>query len=242
MTLSKPTLAKGAVICLGISLIGWMLYQAPFVRELLVAWSTKLGPIAVPFVRHAMADSDNHVRMAAYESMKEFGSSAVPSLIRNLEDSNTSVRTEAVRALMVLGPESKSALPVLVEIFRNSNLECRTDIVRAFASIDEKNPSLKSLLLTSLEDPIAEIRKEAAESLGAIYRNGTEMDVVESLTRTVDDTDPAVRAEVCEALGRIGMADAMAILALTKASTDSDSRVRAEAAGALERLKAKHSQ
>src|SRR5437762_2758393 len=143
MAMSKPTLAKSAVICLGVVLIGWLLYQAPFVRELLVTWSTKLGPTAVPFVRHAMVDSDNYVRMAAYESMKELRGSAAPILAKNLEGPSAAVRSEAIQALMILGPESKGTLPVLVAIYPDADPECRANILRLIARIDEKNPAVK---------------------------------------------------------------------------------------------------
>src|SRR6266404_1451345 len=103
--MKKPaiqTIAKWLVGCLGMLLIGWIIYLTPLGRELAVSSLGKIGPVAVPLLRHALQDEDNGVRWAAHDALKELGTKAVPSLVHALQDKDARVRAEAADALSML--------------------------------------------------------------------------------------------------------------------------------------------
>jgi HEAT repeats len=88
-------LAKGVVVCLGLLLFAWLLWQAPFVREVGVEWLGKIGSPAVPVLRKALQDENHKVRGAAREALRKIGTDAVPPLVQALTDKDLGVRGDA---------------------------------------------------------------------------------------------------------------------------------------------------
>jgi L-ascorbate metabolism protein UlaG (beta-lactamase superfamily) len=83
--LNKP-FTKWLVGCLGVLLIGWIIYLTPLGRELTVILLGKMGSVAVPLLQHALQDEDYGVRSAAENALKALGATAVPSFGRALSD------------------------------------------------------------------------------------------------------------------------------------------------------------
>ena len=102
-------------------------------------------------------------------------------LVKILSNSNAEIRSEALQALAILGPDAKETLPDLVALFADADVQSQTRIVKLVAVFGEKNQEVKSLLLKSLKDPSAELRIEAAESIGALYQNSIDADIIDAL-------------------------------------------------------------
>src|SRR5438552_15019449 len=75
----RHTLVKVLVVCLGVVLIGWLLYREPGVRAFIVSCSDRLGPRAIPYLRGALQDPDISVRQAAGQALRRIGADAVPA-------------------------------------------------------------------------------------------------------------------------------------------------------------------
>jgi HEAT repeat protein len=225
------------VIVLGVLLIGWILWQAPFVRELVVGWSGRLGPRAVPLLRKVLNDSDNMVRMAAVSSLAEVGPDAVPPLLDTLREGSAAVRAESANALAYLavrGIDTSAAVPALTEALQDGDAETRVKVLRALLCAGANAHPAMPAVLRALKDEAA-VRKEAAEVLG---RTGLRTDpaIVAGLLAALQDDDAEVRQEAAEALGRLGTPSKDVIPALRRALDDPDERVRKEAKESLDRL------
>lgn len=105
-------LAKGLVICLGLLLVGWMLYRTGWVREIVVGRLAGIGRPAVPLLRSALQDEDHKVREAARNGLRSLkAEQAVPSLIESLRDPDPAVRAQACAALQLFGKEAAQVAP-----------------------------------------------------------------------------------------------------------------------------------
>src|SRR5438105_3304630 len=113
---SMKKVAKGLIICVAILLLGALLWQAPWARELAVGALGKLGSPAAPWVRPFMHDPDPDVRQAAVTVLKQLGTGAVPALTRALDDADAGSRAEAAEALGFLGPAARDAVGPLTRV------------------------------------------------------------------------------------------------------------------------------
>src|SRR5207249_10638914 len=110
------------VAVLGVLLIGCLLYQAPFVREMVVSIAGWIGAPSVPYLRKVASQDDDHkVRENAMRALQAIGADAVPSLTKSLTDADAEVRAEAARALLLLGDQAKEAVPILIESLKNDS-------------------------------------------------------------------------------------------------------------------------
>jgi HEAT repeat protein len=94
-----------------------------------------------------------------------------------------------------------------------------------------------SLIRALLTDRAVAVRKQAAQSLGRIVSKRddgpTTTEAASALVQALLDNDPAVRAAVADALGRIGPESEVAVTALLRSSDDDDEWVRGAAVAAL---------
>ncbi len=240
--LLNKALTKLLVGCLGILLIGWIIYLLPLGRELTVSLLGKMGPVAVPLLRHALQDEDHMVQWAAHDALKELGARAVPSLVRALSDKEARVRAEAAEALSVVGQHAKDALPALVAAFNDPDDGVRVKAMEAIRYLDhEKSVEALPTLLTILrDDPNGHVRAVAVEAAGSFGPLEIQR-VTPALLQALKDQDAEVRTEAAEALGKLARHRVMngksfpeeAIPALKEALNDPSRSVRDEAAEAL---------
>src|SRR5262249_33445334 len=127
----SQVLAKWLACLLGLVLIGWILYQAAWVREVLVGWAGHLGEPGVPLLRHALRDGDYKGSEAGATALRGMRGGAVPSLTKSLGSGNPRVRLEAAHALGILGPVAKDALPLLVEALQSEDASLRKQAASA---------------------------------------------------------------------------------------------------------------
>src|ERR1043165_726301 len=127
--MTKQTVAKIVVILLGVVLIGWLLWLAPFVREGVVMAAGKVGTPAVPFLRMALKDQDHKVREQAIIALRAIGADAVPSLVESLNDEDVSVRSQSAGALRILGLQATVAIPQLLEAVKDPEPQVRFEAI-----------------------------------------------------------------------------------------------------------------
>jgi HEAT repeat protein len=234
--LANTTLAKCLVGCLGILLIGCIVYLSPLGRELAVVLLGKTGTVAVPVLRRALQDEDPKVQAAALEALKKIGAGAVPSLLRALADKDARIRAQAAETLGFLDDDGKEALPALVAAFNDPDAGVRVKAMAALRRIcNDYADALPALIVILRDDPSGRVRAAAAEAVGVLGRLDVER-VTPALIQSLKDRDADVRQESAEAFGRLARNKVVpedAIPALKEALNDPNKDVRAEAAEAL---------
>src|SRR5262249_30345783 len=152
---------------------------------------------------------------------------AVPDLIAALSDEDAEVRDLSARTLGQLGPEAEAALPALATVAASDRDEGGRRMAergrRSIASIE------------ALEDPRAEVRLQAAWTLGRCGWAAAR--AVPALVETLKDEDLHVRVEAATSLGLIGSDARAALPALREVErADGEESVRDAAAGALKAI------
>jgi HEAT repeat protein len=151
---------------------------------------------------------------------------AVEPLIAALKDSNSDVRSSAVRALGEL-KDSRAVAP-LIATLNDSDRHVRSGAAQALGKLKDRRTV--EPLIAALKDSDWEVRSDAARSLGEI----ADSRAVESLIAALKDWSGGVRMSAANALGEIG--DRRAVASLTATLKDSDSQIRGTALGALSRI------
>lgn len=154
-----------------------------------------------------MADGDPVVRESAVKVAGYFGSpGCVDALLASCHDPDLHVRSAAVDQLPYL--EDERALPLLLDSLRHEVPSVRAAAARGLAQVED----VASLwaLIAALEDPDPWVRYFSARSLGR--RVNTE--ALDALGRLAQkDAAPQVRAAAIAAVGQIGGARAVTLLA-----------------------------
>jgi HEAT repeat protein len=101
----------------------------------------------------------------------------------------------------------EDAIPALGKVVDHSDSRVRKSVANALARIG--TPAAARHLHTALRDEDPKVRLAVATELKGAGLSGLVMPIVNELER---DEDPAVREELCRALGRIGTPDAVRTL------------------------------
>ena len=139
---------------------------------------------------------------AACLELADIGLPAVPALIEALKHKVSDVKSNAAKALGLIGPAAKDAIPNLIV-----NLHDKNDEVREFSviAIGEIGPSAKdavpALIEAFLNDEDSWIRSEAKEALG--YIGPAAKEAIPALNKLLDDENPDVREAAKEAIKKI---------------------------------------
>lgn len=154
------------------------------------------------------------------------GPRAVPGLIEQLKDEDTTARILAAQWLAKLGPDAGSALPALVDLaLHDPNQDTSAAAATAIRTLDlQAARDVVSGYLPALWDADPEVRRKACVVLGSL--GPVAKPAVASLITMLDDTDELVRERAVGALGMIGIPQTDIVAALTKAMHDSASIVR----------------
>jgi HEAT repeat protein len=152
----------------------------------------------------------------------------------SLQDSSAGVRGAAAESLGNIGGGARGSIQALAATLTNEkDASVRNKIVVALGSIGHSAESMKALI-SALEDPVPDVRAEAAESIGGFGEKAK--DAVIPLAKGLKDSNPRVRQEAAEALGKIGLDARDAIPYLREALRDADERVAREVRSTLERI------
>jgi len=172
-------------------------------------------------------------------------------LIRELQDADSDVRSNAAMALGEIGPEAKDAVPTLIQLLQNEDAEgfVRANAALALGQIGKGAEDAVPVLIQALRDQDKYVRRDAAGALEEIgtpraiksakdhYRMvvtlgwiGSE-DEVPALIQALQNEDKDVRVNAVVTLGQIESEDVVPVL--IEALQDQDEWVRVNAAWAL---------
>jgi HEAT repeat protein/DNA polymerase III delta prime subunit len=151
---------------------------------------------------------------------------AIPGLLKLVEDSDYNVRKIAAEALGEIG--SDRAIPALLKLVEDSNYSVRCFAANALGEIGSERTI--PALLKLVEDSNYSVRRRTVEALGKIGSERT----IPALLKLVKDSDSYVRWSAANALDDIGYDGANS--ALLKLVKDSDYDVRRSAAEALGKI------
>lgn len=202
---------------------------APRARERLAAVLIAFGPRGRSEVERLKSSSNPVVRRTAIHHHREFGGNdTLPELSDLLNDRESQVQREAVRAILAIGTDS--AYRVLSDALLAGTSARRDAIISSMTSArDERAVSVFAYVLDHVthKGPQADLYMRAIQALGTLRHN----DGVEALARALRRGDwwaPrrtfALRAAAAAALARIGTAEAA--LALEDAITNGTRGVR----------------
>lgn len=194
--------AKGAVEALGVALKN---DKSALVREAAArSLGGKLGPHAhsqVQVLAAALQDPHPGTRVAAVETLKDFGDNARPVLAQ------------------------------LLAILKDNKSDRFTRIYAAniVARFKEDATTSVPVLMATVGDPeaLAAVREAAADALGRLGPDAAE--AVGLLARVLKDKEASVRRAAAVALGQLGEKSLAAWPAVKEALTDSDKAVRHQA-------------
>jgi HEAT repeat protein len=160
-----------------------------------------------PLLRCA-TDDDAVLRACAMGAIGMAGqvdADMISALRRGLSDESGYVREEAAIALGNLGARADSAVPGLMDALEGACPSLRAELIRALGSIGLGSSELSSVVGSCLrEDSSWRVRAAAAHAIGAARDNKWIASIL--VSDGLRDCDPVVRAESCEAIGRLGRA------------------------------------
>jgi quinoprotein glucose dehydrogenase len=150
-----------------------------------------------------------------------FQSRPVAELARLLGHADMRVRQEAQYALAGRGCEGRSAFCAAAR--DRSKLLARLHAIWGLGQVARKAPETAKDLLPLLDDREAEVRAQAAKTLGDI-RSG---EALAKLCALLKDPSPRVQFFAAQAIGRLGRKETIpAVLAMLRANADKDAYLR----------------
>jgi HEAT repeat protein len=182
---------------------------------------------ALPILLDELRRADDDASPLIADALAGFGELAIAGLIEVLRARDG--KAGRVWAARILGRlKAREAIPVLLERFSDRDEKIRLAVATAFGEIGERS-TLQSLVAALLRDPAAQVRAEAAVSVGKVAGEGA----IEILVSTLSDPDYATRLRALEALEQFRGTDPTPIL---RALSDPSPEVRKRAALALDRI------
>lgn len=159
-------------------------------------------PIAVPTLLNSfLNDPDTVVRSSAAGALAKTGEASVPALLEILGDESKSqdIKGHAAWALAFIGSEGAD---YLYKALDSASLDVRCAVIGAIGHVAQEQSDEKScsLLVSTLTDPEAIIRAEAATALAQVNYPPA----VPHLILALQDTDLDVRKAAINSLGKMG--------------------------------------
>ena len=197
----RQRLAKGLVILLGVVVIGWLLYQAPFVREFGVGCLGRLGRRRSLF---SAAPWATRTSRSGSPPRTPSGKSARTRRHRWPRASRTGTRKCGGRPRRAWVISARKARPPPRRSSgrsRTRNARVRVSAIRALWIVGVDADAAIPALIAALRDADDPVREAAGEGL---WRLGVADDrVVAALTEALADPEAGVRAQAAESLGRL---------------------------------------
>ena len=209
-----------------------------------------LGETARPAIPHLIdALGRGGLRYSARESLVAIGGPAVPGLVSALDGNDMSKRHIVMGILGRIGPTARAALPPLKRIAETDPSDSiRYNAMKAHSRIESEGENYRQLLRHALKDESPLIRGLGAQllgKLGAVASSEAQLLIgmlSDQETYSYSETPSiwihrAVRSDVAEALGKIGVEARPAQQRLAQMmKNDPDAEVRVSTALAVLRL------
>lgn len=153
-----------------------------------------------------------------------FDRTAVPLLIRSLDDSVADVRLAAAQTLGGLGTAARESVRDLIALLNDPVTACRLAAINALGAIGPEAASATDSLTKAAVNDHRKVRAAACRALGAIGR--ADGSVLRTLVDALGDNDEAVRSQAARSLGGFGPAQPEVLSALIAALSDGSPEVR----------------
>lgn len=180
-------------------------------------------PRAVGPLVEALHDEDRAVREAAATALRKIGPAAAPALLAALQDPNSNVQEAAVAILKDVA--APAAVEPLIGCLTSKNWIMRMHAAKALGNLGDERAVRH--LIPLLMDSVKAVRVDATDALAGIGRPA-----VATLLAALRHEEWILRLHACEALGKIGVEEAVAPLCEVMLH-DRDTAVRQDAAKAL---------
>jgi HEAT repeat protein len=180
-------------------------------------------PRAVMPLIEALHDEDRAVRDASTAALRKIGLPAVPGLIGALRDPNGNVQEAAVAILK--DQADPRTLEPLIQCLASKNWVLRMHAAQGLSVLGDQR-AVQSLL-PLLMDQVKAVRVDTAEALARIGKPA-----LAPLLEALRHDEWILRLHACEALGKMGVEEAVEPLSLMMLH-DRDAAVRQDAAKAL---------
>jgi HEAT repeat protein len=174
----------------------------------------------------AVRNSDAAVAVTAAEAVNQhprLGKRNGPSLVEALRRGPREIKTAMTAALQRLGPDVEGAVAAIADALQYPDTTIRKRAAQALGTFGmEARPAVPALA-KKLFDPDADVRRTAATALGGIgpHAGAAAPDLITALK---DDT---VRADVEQALLKIGSSAAFSLATVVEKSTNVPTRLKA---------------
>jgi HEAT repeat protein len=159
---------------------------------------------ALSLLKESAAHADLEARREAVDGLY-FGAahaeSALPELIRALDDDDALIRIHAANCLEEMGKKCIPAVPALLKRLTDEEEEVRCTAAQAIMESGTKDASAVPALVTALSDEHPTVRFCVATALGKIGRKAAP--ALPSLKRLLNDEDEMTRDAAAAAIKRI---------------------------------------
>jgi HEAT repeat protein len=162
------------------------------------------GARAEVLLLRALADRDPALQVEALDLLMGRGGDRLRATLLAMLGVEDSLRYHVIRALGRLG-HAEAVVP-LKALFASAPLHERIEILAALARLG--GPAAREFLRQSLDQPLPEIRRAAAQGFAALAEAGD----LELLRRLAGDQDWVLRSEAARALGGLGPGPARPLL------------------------------
>ena len=116
-----------------------------------------IGPVIIPALRAALADSEEDVRLDAIQALRELGpttlAGVMPDLVVCLRDREWSVRMRAMYAIADVGAGAVGAVPRLIEALQDPNERVQVEAINTLGAIGPAARAAVPDLLQLMETP-----------------------------------------------------------------------------------------
>ncbi len=184
-----------------------------------------------------LASSERETRREAALQLERAGAaakSALPALIKAVNDEDKQVAVSALAALAALGPQAQDAIPALIEALdtrKSRGRDRRQLVMRSAHALSRIGPPTVPPLIEAIGQDDIGLRIGGARALGGMGQQAR--DAVPALIKILTAGRDPIREEVSAALGLIGPDAGSALIA---ALGDGDARRRNGAALALAQI------
>ncbi len=208
-------------------------------QDIGVRWSAtialaRIGPAAVIPLTHALADTQENIRLGAATAFCQIGpdaKEAVPSLLSAMKDQSGQVREKAAEALGRIGTADQQIIDSLVQSLSDPDPYFNGQASDALSKIGK---GAVPVLIQALKDANDNVRWCAAIALSKMGQNAA--DAIPALIQSLKDKNENVRWSSVIALGTMSKGGEEAVPALLLSLHDEDNDVRWGAYKALERI------
>lgn len=189
---------------------------------------------AVPDLIAGLDDRDPAVRSTTAYSLGRIGYPSLAALSNVIDHADAKAREMALEEFLRFYRALRSMVPPLIKMAHADEAGSRCHALAALGAIRAADDATINTLISSLQDPVAEVRLAAIKALSLIIWRA--QPAVTGLAKCLHDPSVPVREWAAKILGAIGPAARPALDELRDSMEDTEASVRAAAREAVEKI------